>query len=149
MRRRQRGDTVQGAVNAMFHVVNGQPAVPDHVSLRPADMPFWSGILRARGFDDWMPADLVVAAQLARCQCDIETQARLLQDEGAVLGTRQRINPRIRLLAQLERREMALMRTLRMGGWVSGDARDDGYMARKQAQAERAHSEPEVERLVS
>jgi hypothetical protein len=63
----------------------------------------------------------VVAGQLARCQADIEHESKLLDDESSVLenarGTMV-MNPRVSVLEQLARREMALMRTLRMGGAV-------------------------------
>ena len=51
----------------------------------------------------------------------------MLNDEGSVVengkGT-QIMNPRVTVMEQLSRREMALMRTLRMGGRIAGDARD-------------------------
>ena len=69
----------------------------------------------------------MVAAQLARCQADIEHEQQLLTGEGSVVenakGT-QIMNPRVTVLEQLSRREMALMRTLRMGGRIAGDTRD-------------------------
>jgi hypothetical protein len=84
-------------------------------------------VLRARARDEWTEADLVVAAQLARCQADIELEQQLLNAEGSVVenmkGT-QVMNPRVTVMEQLSRREMALMRTLRMGGRVAGDTRD-------------------------
>jgi hypothetical protein len=95
--------------------------------MRDGDQPFWVGVTRARAVDEWTDADLVVAAQLARCQHDIELQQVLLDSEGSVVvndrGT-QIMNPRVSVLEQLARREMALMRTLRIGGSVSGDTRD-------------------------
>jgi len=35
------------------------------------------------------------------------------------------MNPRVTVMEQLTRREMALMRTLRMGGRIAGDMRDN------------------------
>jgi hypothetical protein len=101
--------------------------LPEHVVLREGDQPFWDGVLRARARDEWNENDLVVAAQLARCQADIEHEQGLLNAEGSVVenarGT-QIMNPRVTVMEQLSRREMALMRTLRMGGRISGDTRD-------------------------
>lgn len=66
----------------------------------------------------------MVAAQLARCLHDIEKEQVSLDEEGTVLvndkGT-QIVNPRVSVLEQFARREMALMRTLRMGGKVPGE----------------------------
>jgi hypothetical protein len=54
---------------------------------------------------------------------DIEREQLALDSEGTVVtndrGT-QIVNPRVSVLEQFARREMALMRTLRMGGRVLG-----------------------------
>ncbi len=71
---------------------------------------------------------MVVAGQLARCQRDIEVESVALEAESTVLtndrGTKV-CNPRVMVLEQLARREMALMRSLHMGGRVAGDKRDE------------------------
>jgi len=94
---------------------------PSHVKLRDGDEAFWVNVVRARSRDEWTEADLVVAAQLARCLHDIEREQVSLDAEGAVVcndkGT-QIVNPRVSVLEQYARREMALMRTLRMGGYT-------------------------------
>jgi hypothetical protein len=91
-------------------------------------LPFWDGVLSARARDEWTAADLVVAAQLARCQADIERETETLEGEEYVItnprGTAI-VNPRLMALEGLARREMALMRTLRMGGKAAGDARGE------------------------
>ena len=82
----------------------------------------------ARARDEWGKADLVVAAQLARCLHDIEKEQLLMDVEGTVVLNDKRtpvVNPRVSVLEQFARREMALMRTLRMGGRIAGDARDE------------------------
>jgi hypothetical protein len=112
----------------MANAAKGPHPVPPHVTLRDGDAPFWDGILRARARDEWTDADLVVAAQLARCQADIERESAELDAEGSVStndrGT-QVINPRVAVLEQATRRQMALMRSLRMAGKDGGDARDE------------------------
>ena len=109
--------------------------------------------MRARARDEWTAADLVVAAQLARCQHDIERESRTLDDEGSVLtnerGTKV-MNPRHAVLEQLARREMALMRALRIGGSESGGDRRDLDKARKlQREAEKARTELADEGLLA
>ena len=95
--------------------------------MRDGDRPFWDSIVRARSRDEWTPADLVIAAQLARAQADIEFESKQLDLEGSVVenarGT-QVMNPRVTVLEQLARREMALMRTLQMGGSARGRKED-------------------------
>lgn len=137
--KRARSDSAASAVKAMVNAALPQLELPAHVRLRDGDRPFWDGVLRARARDEWIEADLVVAAQLARCQADIELEQQLLTSEGSVVenmkGT-QIMNPRVTVLEQLSRREMALMRTLRMGGRVAGDTRD---LAGKRAIERKAH----------
>ncbi len=125
---------------------------PAHVKLREQDRPFWDGVVRARARDEWSETDLVVAGQLARCQYDIERESATLEGEGMVLtnerGT-QVANPRVSVLEQLARREMALMRTLRMGGRVAGDARDEAGRRKVLRGAEKAREEIEDDELLA
>src|SRR5688500_10280803 len=102
--RRPRSDSITAALKAMTNA--GMPDIepPPHCTLRDGDRPFWAGIMQARARDQWTPVDLVVAAQLARCQADIER------------GDSENVE-------ELVRREMALMRTLRLGGAAAGRAR--------------------------
>ena len=152
--KRNRSDSAASAVNAMVSAAKGPPKVPAHVKLREGDQPFWDGVLCARARDEWTETDLVVAAQLARCQHDIEREQMSLDDEGTVLrndkGT-QVMNPRVAVLEQLARREMALMRTLRMGGRIAGDARDESGKRKieRQARAVREELQDEDEGLLA
>lgn len=136
----------------MVDVANGPPGVPGHVTLRSGDEPFWAGIVRARAYDEWTQADLVVAAQLARCQRDIEVESERLDGETTTIkndrGTLV-VNPRVMVLEQFARREMALMRTLRMGGKVAGDARSEAGPRLAQRRAERIKGELEEDELLA
>ncbi len=101
---------------------------PSCVTLTKSAIPFWIGVVRARARDEWSDVDLVVAGQLAQCQADMAEEDELLRVETRVIKNERGtpvMNPRTTVMEQLARREMALMRTLRMGGRVSGDARDD------------------------
>jgi hypothetical protein len=120
------------------------PDLPKHVRLRDEDWPFWTEILRARARDEWSGPDLVVGAQLARCQRDIEIESQQLDAEGSIMkndrGTMV-MNPRVAVLEQLARREMALMRSLRMGGKDAGDPRGLKNARDMQRSAERVRDE--------
>lgn len=122
--KRIRSDSAASAVKAMLNAAKGDLRPPDHVRLREGDQVFWDGVVRARARDEWTETDLVVAGQLARCLHDIEKEQVQLDIEGTVVfndkGT-QIVNPRVSVLEQFARREMALMRTLRMGGKVPGE----------------------------
>lgn len=150
--RRVRATSADAAVKAMVDAAKGPPEVPEHVRLRDRDEPFWDGIIRSRARDEWTDSDLVVAAQLARCQADIEDESGVLEGEGSVVvnarGT-QIVNPRVTVLEQLARREMALMRTLRMGGRVAGDSRDEATRRRLQRQAEDLRNELAEDELLA
>lgn len=147
-----KADTASAAVRAMVDAAKPPPEPPPHVRLRDGDRPFWDGIVRARGRDEWTDADLVVAAQLARCQADIERESAQLDDESTVIENARGTpvcNPRVSVLEQLARREMALMRSLRMGGRVAGDARDDAGKRRILRESERLRAELEDDELLA
>ena len=144
MTKRARSDSVSSAVRAAVGAAKGPPHPLACTVLRPGDQPFWDAIVRARAYDDWADADLVVAAQLARCQRDIEFEQVSLDAEGSVIKNDRGTlvaNPRVSVLEQLARREMALMRTLRMGGKAAGEPRDLVKGAKLQQQAERTRAE--------
>ena len=126
--KKQRTDSTAAKVSAMLNASLKTIEPPCHVVLRAGDRVFWDGVVRARARDEWTETDLVVAGQLARCLHDIQVAQVLLDEEGTVLrnekGT-QIVNPRVSVLEQFARREMALMRTLRMGGSTKGAARDE------------------------
>lgn len=151
-KRQTRSDSAEAAVAAALSAAKGEIQVPGHVRLRDGDAPFWRGVLCARARDEWTDADLVVAAQLARCQHDIENESALLDSEGSVQlndrGTRV-CNPRVSVLEQLARREMALMRTLRMGGKEAGDARDEGSRRKLDRQAKAIRAELAEDELLA
>ena len=150
--KRIRADSSDSAVKAMVDAAAGPLPPPDFVLMRACDAPFWAAIVCARARDEWAPADLVVAAQLARCQADIERESTLLYSEGSVLTNEHGTlvcNARVSVMEQLARREMALMRSLRMGGRASGDASKDATRRKIQRQAEGAREELADEELLA
>jgi ectoine hydroxylase-related dioxygenase (phytanoyl-CoA dioxygenase family) len=150
--KRNRSDSASSAVKAMVNAAKGDIPVPKHVKLRKGDAVFWQGVVRARARDEWTDADLVVAGQLARCQADIEREQQSLDTEGTVVkndrGTMV-LNPRVSVLEQFARREMALMRTLRMGGRVAGAARDMSPARKIESESRRVRQELEDDELLA
>jgi hypothetical protein len=143
--KKTQANTTSAAIHAMLSAAQPLPAPPEHVRLRTNDKPFWDAIMRARARDEWTDADLIAAAQLARCQSDIEAESLALESEGSVVenarGT-QIMNPRHSVLEQLSRRQLALMRSLRISGSSTGERKEDLVKARRlQQQAERALAE--------
>lgn len=127
--RRNRSDSVSSAIGAMANAALPPPSVPKHCALTADAMPFWNDIIAARARAEWIEVDLVVAAQLAQTQRDLNNEMMALRAEGSVVvnfrGT-QVMNPRCSVVEVLSRREMALMRALRMSGRLvpGGDPRN-------------------------
>jgi hypothetical protein len=126
--RKKRSDSVAAAIDAMADAVRPLPAVPSCVRVREGDRPFLNSILSSRLVSEWSESDIMVAAQLARTQADIETESLLLEAEGSVVvndrGTNV-MNARHTVLEQLTRRSMAMLKSLGMLGVVAkGDKRD-------------------------
>lgn len=146
--KRARADSAASAVKAMVNAAQPDIEVPAWVTLTESARPFWIGVVRARARDEWQDVDLVVAAQLAQCQADIAEEDAQLRIEGRVVMNERKtqiMNPRTTVLEQLARREMALMRTLRMGGRVAGDARDEHGKRKLEHGARKARAQVEAE----
>jgi hypothetical protein len=113
---------------------------------------FWPAIIHARARAEWRGVDLVVAAQLAECQALIEQESTTLRLEGMVVpndkGTLVE-NARNRVVQTLATREMALMRTLLMGGKDGGDARNFKGARAMESSARKAKTELEQEDLLA
>lgn len=128
------------------------PTVPAHVTLRSQDKPFWVGVVSTRARGDWSPTDLVLAAQLARCQCDIETEQQALYAEGTVIpndrGTMV-TNPRFRALNELKQSQLATVRALALNATAKVDARDIGNRNSVARSATRAREEVQDEDLLA
>lgn len=150
--KRNRSDSASSAVKAMLNAAKDVIQVPAHVNLRDGDQVFWDGVVRARARDEWTETDLVVAGQLARCLHDIENEQTALDVEGTVIkndkGTAV-VNPRVSVLEQFARREMALMRTLRMGGRVAGAARDEAPARAIERQSRKLREELQDDELLA
>jgi hypothetical protein len=144
MKKRLPSNSASAAIKAAISAASPLPEMPKHVRLREKDMPFCEDILRSRAREEWTASDLVVAAQLARCQSDIETESEALEAEGSVIengrGTPV-MNPRHSVLEQLARREMAMMRSLQMVGSARGPREDLEKSRKLQRQAEAAREE--------
>jgi hypothetical protein len=144
MARKTRSDSAKAAIEAAIAAASPLPQAPAHVKLRDCDHPFWENIIRSRARNEWSDSDLIVAAQLARCMADIETESQTLYGEGSVIENQRGtpvMNPRHAVLEQLARREMALMRSLRMTGSATGDQRDLEKARKMQREAEKVNQE--------
>lgn len=64
--------------------------------------------------EQWHQADLINAANLARCYGEIEQQRGRLHREGDTVGDPPRMNPRHALIETLNRRALAIIRVLQL-----------------------------------
>lgn len=125
--RRQRSDSAAAAVRAMVNASKDYPRPPAHVPLSQSAIPFWNAIMESRAVDDWNEVDLISAANLAQCQADFVDENEKLRIDGRTFINgfgEVKIHPRAKIVEDLTRRSMALMRTLRMGGKAAGDPRN-------------------------
>lgn len=102
----KRSDTIKTEISAE---AAKKIVPPPHIKLREQDLPFWQAITAVRF--NWTDVDLAHAANLARCQADIEENQRLLDKEGSVLENARGtpvMNPRFTVLEQLSRRSVSL-----------------------------------------
>ena len=150
--KRNRSDSAASAVKAMLNAALPELPVPAHVTLSDEALKFWGGITRARARDEWREVDLVVAGQLAECQALIESESVALRAEGTLQKNDRGTvveNPRNRVIQNLAQREMALMRTLLMGGKASGDARNHIGARKVEAAARKVRAELEDDELLA
>ena len=134
--RRPASNSTTALIDAMTAATKPYPDVPEHVRLCGHHMPFWDGILRARMREEWNSVTLVIAGQLARCQYDIEHESLMLECETSVIENARGTlvaNPRVGVLEALARREMALMRSLQIGG--NSDGRQAEKVKNRQLEA--------------
>lgn len=108
--KRRRSDSAAAAVAAAQAAALGPIEPPEHVTLRPQDRPFWIAIVQARPRDTWNDVDLASAANLARCQADIEALSARIDAEGMIVGDK--AHPACELVEKLSRRALALTRAI-------------------------------------
>ena len=126
--RRQRSDSANVAVKAMAGAV-GELLPPDHNQIHADAMPYWRDIVRGRARAEWdeTPALLSTAASLSWVQWQVARWRGMI--EGSADGLPDGINLAVALsrLGDLQRLEMAYLRTLQQHArGAQGETRDAG-----------------------
>jgi hypothetical protein len=90
--------------------------LPEGVELRTDDERIiWDQFTRARAREDWRDMDLLLLAKIVRMEADIRRYQHTLDVEGVML-TNQRgtqiVNPIISVIDTLERRQLAVIRSM-------------------------------------
>lgn len=153
MARRQRTDTVKGALSAMAGATAKPLDPPGHIKLRRQDKPYWNSIVSARARDRWNDADLEIAGNLARCKSDIERLQKEIDKEGDII-TNERgtpiVNPRHNLLETLSRRSVALSRMLQVHAEATqGKSREQVKTNKAQEKAANAINQYSTDDLIA
>lgn len=145
-------NTAAAALKAMQNAAKDDLRPPAHVQLSAEAEPYFADIVRACARDEWNEMRLTVAAQLAECMADQQAEADILRMvEGRVIENQKGTpvaNPRMAVVEQLARRQMALTRTLQMGGRVpggTGDVRNKAGARKVEAGARAARAQVEAE----
>ena len=140
--KRTRSDSSTASVKAAQAVAAGPLDPPVYCMVRECDRPFWDAIVCARARDSWNDVDLAKAANLARCQADIERISGELHGEGDTLVNERGtvvMNPKHSLLETLTRREIALSRVIHVHAEATvGESRDSSKSATAQKDAKKA-----------
>ncbi|ARP85770.1 TerS protein [Bordetella genomosp. 9] len=139
--RRKRSDSTAAAIEAAQAAALGPLQPPAHVTLRPQDWPFWNAVVTARARNTWTETDLAHAANLARCQADVERLQDEVFKEGDVIDGA--LNPKHKLIETLSRRAVSLARMLHVHAEaVVGRSRDAGNaLALERAAAGQDHDD--------
>jgi hypothetical protein len=138
--RKRRADSGAAAVVAAQAAALGPIQPPAHVTLRPADRPFWEAVVQARARDSWNDVDLTHAATMARAQADIERLQAEIDTEGDMIEGK--ANPKHKLLETLARRVVALARVLHVHAEATqGRARDAGKALELERRARAEHDD--------
>lgn len=127
MGRQQPANSITAAVRAAQAVAGGDIEPPASVKLTAIDVPYWVAVTRSRARDEWSEADLIHAANMARCMRQIEAEQGLLDEEGSIIRNDKGtpiMNPRQSVLRELSGRAMALTRILGMSAASKTDKRD-------------------------
>ena len=110
-----KSDTTADAID--LHSALSQGDIQPPVPLADAVLPYWKSIISAKDRRSWTPADLEMAAELARTKHRIERLSLELETEPDVIendrGTLV-IHPKHRLLDTLVKRSLSLSRTLQI-----------------------------------
>lgn len=126
-KRKQRIDSATAAV-AVMQKAASELFPPKHISMTPADMPFWLSVLAEKAKSEWTAHDLELAALLAKSLRKMEQEDVLLDVEGTVsanAGGTLMANPRVRIVADLHSRIIKYRQTLGIHArGKGGEARD-------------------------
>lgn len=145
--RKQPSNSADAIITAMVNAAQPMHEPPASCPISPNANSFWNAILSSRARQDWTEPDLILAAQLAQIQADMQEEDRLMRGEGRVivdyLGKTTK-NPRFDVIEILSKRMLAMMRSLHLGSGSGARARD--YVGARVLEADARQLREEVEK---
>jgi len=127
MARRERADAAAAQVKVMAAATR-EIHPPSNVPLSDADLPFFASVLAEFARSEWTAHQLEIAAFLARTMADLESDQRLMRQEGPILTTEKGtpvVNPRKTVIQMNASAILSYRRSLAIHARAQGgEARD-------------------------
>ena len=122
MKRRSDKNSVTAAVDGFQGAIQSVP-LPDGVELRSdEELVIWEQFTRARAREDWRDMDLLLLAKVVRLEADIRKhQGTLARTSVLIENNRGTVipNPLLSVVDTLERRQMAVIRSMSLNQTAS------------------------------
>ena len=121
-KKRSDKNSVTAAVDGFSGALDSVP-LPQGVGLRSdEECVIWGQFTRARAREDWRDMDLILLAKVVRMEADIRKHQASIEHEGWIVenarGT-QIPNPFISIIDTIERRQMAIIRSMSLNQTAS------------------------------
>lgn len=128
-------DTVSGALEATQDAMTAPHEPPQGAELAAADRPFWEALMATRARRLWTPADLHLAAQLARYLRRTQELEAQVEQEGAIYRDQHdtpKAHPAVKMSQDLSRQCVAIARLLQVHPLATA-GRSENQTARNEA----------------
>jgi hypothetical protein len=132
MSQKKRSDknSVTAALGGFKGAIESVP-LPQGVELRSdEELVIWGQFTRARAREDWRDMDLLLLAKVVRMEADIRKHQETLDRSGVLIQNKRGTlipNPLISVIDTLERRQMAVIRSMSLNQMASDPRTVNGY----------------------
>ena len=120
--RKKRSDSITAAVDGISGSIDSVP-MPQGVELRSdEERVIWDQFTRARAREDWRDMDLLLLAKVVRMEADIRKHQETLDRSGVLIQNKRGTlvaNPLLAVIDTLERRQMAVIRSMSLNQMAS------------------------------
>ena len=136
-KRRSDKNSVTAALGGFQGAIDSVP-LPEGVQLRSdEELVIWEQFTRARAREDWRDMDLLLLAKVVRMEADIRKHQETLDRSGVLIQNKRGTlvpNPLIAVIDTLERRQLAVIRSMSLNQMAS-DPRTINGAAKQQSTA--------------